>query len=84
MSGYNFMPPAALPPEGPRALIVKVGRLSEQVSMSLRREKSVVPPGNRTPDRAVCSLLLYGLRCPDYSSNNNNNNNNNNERIEQY
>jgi hypothetical protein len=82
VSGYNFLPPAVLPPEGARALIVKAGRFSEQVSMSLRREKSVVPPGNGTPDRAACSLLFYGLRCPDYS--NNNNNNNNNERIEQY
>jgi len=46
------MPPAALPPEETRALVEKAGRSSEPVSMSLRKEKSVVPAGNPAPDRA--------------------------------
>jgi hypothetical protein len=30
VNGYNFMPPAALPPERTRALIEKAGRVFEQ------------------------------------------------------
>jgi hypothetical protein len=70
----NFMPPAAIPPEGTQALIEKAGRYSEPVSMSLTREKSVVPAGNRTAYRAACSLVFYGLRSPDLNNNSNNNN----------